>query len=57
MTYVLMICVGYTAFFGACGQVRTVELPSLEICRQERDVMMKFKDVSWAACEAKKEQK
>lgn len=56
-SYILMICVGYTAFFGACGQVRVVELPSLEVCRQERDTMMKFKDVSWATCEAKKDAK
>ena len=54
MTYILTICVGYSAFWGACGQVRVVELPSLEACRQEREVMTKFKDVSWATCAVKK---
>ena len=53
MTYILTICMGFSTFWGACGQIKQTELPTLAACNAEREILSRYKDVSWATCEQK----
>jgi len=54
MTYILTVCVSFSQFWGACYQLRKLEMPTLEACNAEREILTRFKDISWATCEPKK---
>ena len=53
MTYILTLCIAYSSFWGACGQFRQLEFPTLAACNAEREILSRYKDVSWATCAQK----
>ena len=53
--WILVLCIGFSAEHGVCGQLRQVRYASYPTCTIERDAVAKQPAVSFAYCRPARE--